>query len=242
MMTINPLSILVVDDDVDNALSLGELFELEGHSVSIVHSGRDAIEKYNTQNFDIAFMDVMMPGMNGVESFLEIRRMKPQAKVYMMTGYSVEELLRQAVRNGAMGVLEKPFEAGEVLRLTDAVGPKGLVVTAPELATTDAANSIAAAISSSGRACKLVRTQGQLDRGIDANDVLVLDTNDALIDAVSFFHQVQANGHAAPTIIVPKHERLADAARSFADVSITGVLNKPFDPSNLILKLPQLAA
>jgi two-component system, NtrC family, response regulator HydG len=242
MMTMNPLSILVVDDDVDNALSLGELFELEGHIVSVVHSGRDAIEKYNTQNFDIAFMDVMMPGMNGVESFLEIRRMKPQAKVYMMTGYSVEELLHQAVRNGAMGVLEKPFEAGEVLRLTDSVGPNGLVVTAPELATTDAADSIAAAISSSGRACKLVRTQGQLDRGIDANDVLVLDTNDALIDAVSFFHQVQAKGHVAPTIIVPKHERLADAVRSFSDVSITGVLNKPFDPSNLILKLPQLAA
>jgi two-component system, NtrC family, response regulator HydG len=241
-MTSMPLSILIVDDDVDNALSLGELFELDGHQVNVVYSGHEAIEKYNTQNFDVAFMDVMMPGMNGIESFLEIRRMKPQAKIYMMTGYSVEELLLQAVKNGAMGVLEKPFEAGEVLRITNSVGPNGLVVTAPELANTAAADSIASAITASGRACKLVRTQGQLVSGLDANDVLVLDTNDALIDAVSVFQEVQATGHSAPTIIVPKHEQLKDTARSFSDVMITGVLNKPFDPSNLITKLPQLAA
>ena len=86
------LSILVVDDDIDNASSLGELFEMEGHHVRVVHSGEDAIIAYCRENFDVAFMDVMMPGMNGVESFLEIRRLKPAARVFMMTGYSVEEL------------------------------------------------------------------------------------------------------------------------------------------------------
>lgn len=69
------LRILVVDDDEDNANSLGELFELEGHSVTVAHSGEAAIEHYVNSSFDIAFMDVMMPGLNGVESFMEI----PQA-------------------------------------------------------------------------------------------------------------------------------------------------------------------
>ena len=44
-----------------------------------------------------------MPGKNGVESFFEIRRMKPDAKVFMMTGYSVEQLVQQAIDHGALG-------------------------------------------------------------------------------------------------------------------------------------------
>jgi two-component system, NtrC family, response regulator HydG len=235
------LSILVVDDDVDNAMSLGELFELEGHSVSIVHNGRDAVDRYIAQNFDIAFMDVMMPGMNGVESFLEIRRLKPQARVFMMTGYSVEELLHQAVRHGAMGVLEKPFEPSEILRLTDSVGPNGLVVATPEAVTVNAAESIAAAITSSGRGCKLVRHQSQLAGDFKNDEVVVLDTNDALIDSVSSFKNILARGHSAPTFIMPKQVPQVQLP-SFQDVTITGILNKPFDPLELLNRLPQLAA
>ena len=82
------LSILVVDDDIDNAHSLGELFEIEGHNVRVVHSGEDAISAYCRETFDVAFMDVMMPGKNGVESFLEIRRLKPSARVMKRSAHS----------------------------------------------------------------------------------------------------------------------------------------------------------
>ena len=61
------LRILVVDDDADNANSLGELFELEGHRPLVVYDGEAAIAAYLKEDFDIAFMDVMMPGKNGVE-------------------------------------------------------------------------------------------------------------------------------------------------------------------------------
>ena len=97
---IKSLRILVVDDDIDNAQSLAELFDLEGHRATVVHSGEAAIAAHMTQHFDLAFMDVMMPGLNGVESFLRIRQMRPDAKVFMMTGYSVEELMKQAVEQG----------------------------------------------------------------------------------------------------------------------------------------------
>lgn len=97
---------------------------MEGHNVRVVHSGDDAIAAYCRESFDVAFMDVMMPGRNGVDSFLEIRRLKPAARVFMMTGYSVEELLMQALDGGALGVLEKPFDAHEVLRLTGSRWPR----------------------------------------------------------------------------------------------------------------------
>src|SRR3989337_3474087 len=94
------LRILVVDDDADNANSLGELFEMEGHRPLVVYDGQAAIAAYLKEDFDIAFMDVMMPGKNGVESFLEIKKLKPHAKVYLITGSSVGQQLRQPIDPG----------------------------------------------------------------------------------------------------------------------------------------------
>ncbi len=65
-------------------------------------------------------MDIMMPGRNGVESFIEIRKFKPEAKVYMMTGFSVDELIDKAVENGAMGVFSKPVDLQKVFDVLEA--------------------------------------------------------------------------------------------------------------------------
>lgn len=117
MSNARQLQILVVDDDVDIANSLAEIFEMEGHLVTTANSGRDAIRACEQKNFDITFMDIAMPGQNGVESFFEIRKIKPRARVYMMTGYSVEELVQQAIAHGALGVLHKPVDVRQVLSL-----------------------------------------------------------------------------------------------------------------------------
>ena len=116
----NALKILVVDDDTDAADSLAELFEMEGHEVATAYDGDGAIQRAQSDGFDVAFMDIMMPGRNGVESFIEIRKFKPEAKVYMMTGFSVNELIDQAVENGAMGVLSKPVDLQKVFDVLEA--------------------------------------------------------------------------------------------------------------------------
>ncbi len=113
------LKILVVDDDSDAADSLAEVFEMEGHDAHAVYSGDSAIENYLKGGFDVAFMDIMMPGRNGVESFIEIKRFRPDAKVYMMTGFSANDLIEQAVDNGAMGVFSKPVDLEQVVTLLE---------------------------------------------------------------------------------------------------------------------------
>jgi len=117
-MTKRPLDILVVDDDRDNADSLAEVFALDDHHVTIAYSGEQAIEAFRRGRFDIGFFDVMMPGKSGVESFVEIKAFRPEAKVFFMTGYSGEDLLQQARDHGAMGVFGKPVDPG---RLLDAI-------------------------------------------------------------------------------------------------------------------------
>jgi two-component system, NtrC family, response regulator HydG len=239
----NNLSILVVDDDVDNAESLGELFEMEGHNVSVVHSGQAAIDSYLNTNFDLAFMDVMMPGKNGVESFIEIRRMKPEAKVFMMTGYSVEELLQQAAREGALGVIEKPLDAQEVLRMTERVGAGGLLVASPECNSGHLGEAIHATLSGHGRNCTLIKNSTEINADIAEGNVVVIDTQSSLIDSVSCYTAFRKMLRCPTTIIVPptKSDAIWDDGGIW-DFGITGILNKPFDPLNLINRLPQLAA
>ncbi len=109
------LSILVVDDNTDNADALAELLAMEDHKVKVVYSGQDAIDAYRADSFDLGFFDVMMPGKNGVDSFLEIREQRPDAKVYFMTGYSADDLLKKALAGGALGVFGKPIDLPRVL-------------------------------------------------------------------------------------------------------------------------------
>jgi len=113
------LNILVVDDDAENAMSLAELFAMDDHRGIVAHDGQQAIEAYSRNEVDIGFFDVMMPGKNGVESFIEIRKTHPEAKVYFMTGYSGDDLLKKAIDNGAMGVFGKPMDLPNVLELID---------------------------------------------------------------------------------------------------------------------------
>ncbi len=104
------MQILVVDDDRDSAEGLAEVLDFSGHDVTLAFDGPAAVEMVHRQHFDVAFMDIMMPSMNGIESLIEFQKIRPGIKVLMMTGYSLEELIAKATDNGALpelGVMVK---------------------------------------------------------------------------------------------------------------------------------------
>ena len=234
-----PLRILVVDDDEDNANSLGELFEMEGHQVLVAHSGEAAVAAYVNGTFDIAFMDVMMPGRNGVESFLDIRKLRPEAKVFMMTGYSVEQLLQQAMENGAMGVLAKPVDLDKLLQAVDKVMPSGIVFIAdgdPQFG-----RQLKSLIETTGMNCDLIHRD---DEALDADAAItIIDLGKPLINGVEVYTRFKRAGTVRPAIIItPDGAHSADAFEALRDVAVTGILTKPFDPLSLLDRLNALAA
>ena len=99
--------ILILDDHVEMAQAVGELLEFEGHHVRVVHDGPSAIAAFREEKFDLAFFDIRMPGMNGVEAFLAVKSEFPQASIVMMSGFADEELIKLALANGARGLLAK---------------------------------------------------------------------------------------------------------------------------------------
>ena len=109
------IAVLVLDDNHEVAQGVADILELSGYDVTMVHDGPSAISAYCTGQFKIGLFDVRMPGMNGVEAFMEIRRRCPSVNVLLMSGYAEDGLIAKALDNGALGLLSKPFEPDDML-------------------------------------------------------------------------------------------------------------------------------
>lgn len=118
-MSVNTTRVLVVEDDRDFAESLMIALGMHNCQVEIAYTGEDAIGLFHSRSYDIAFMDIKLPGKNGVQCLAEILDFSPCAKIVMMTGFSEPALLEQARRTGAVEVLRKPFRMRELLRYID---------------------------------------------------------------------------------------------------------------------------
>ena len=107
-----------------NADVLAELSAIDDHMVKVAQRGQDAVEAYCAVPCNPGFFDVTIPGKNGVECFLEIRSERPDARIYFMTGYSADDLLKKAIDGGARGGFDKPMDLPSVLDAVEQVAQK----------------------------------------------------------------------------------------------------------------------
>ena len=113
------INILVVDDLGNIRLTLGGVLEDKGYNVVTAEDGYQAIEAVKKTHFDIIFMDIKMPGIDGVQTFGEVKKIDPKAVVIMMTAYSVEDLVKRAVSEGVYTCIYKPFDIEKVIALVE---------------------------------------------------------------------------------------------------------------------------
>ncbi len=109
--------ILVVDDDEGVRENLAELFEVVGYSVLTAGNAVEAMEKLSAHEVDLLLTDYRMPGPNGVELIESARRTKPGMRAVLMTAFGDSFTEIESVRRGAIGYLNKPFEADEITGL-----------------------------------------------------------------------------------------------------------------------------
>ncbi len=111
------LSILIVDDHEGIRHTLKDILEDEDYQVFSAQSGQEAIDLCQDQTFDVILMDVRMPDLNGVEAFRRIKNFTENTRVIMMSAYSVAELKREALKEGAVAFLQKPLDVELVLKI-----------------------------------------------------------------------------------------------------------------------------
>src|SRR5690242_11512668 len=102
------MEIMIVDDEPQVAEVLAASLKRQGHSTTVVHSGREAVERLRSVAFDAMFLDVSMPGMNGLDVMAEVRRLRPSLAVVVITGHATADEIEDVKKMGAVDVIQKP--------------------------------------------------------------------------------------------------------------------------------------
>jgi len=119
--------ILIVDDEESIGDALQQVFEYEGHRVQVARNGPDGLSMAEKVPPDLIFLDVKMPGMDGLEVLERVRSEDPQALVVMISGHGTIDTAVEATRKGAYDFLEKPLDTDRLLvTLRNALAVKGL--------------------------------------------------------------------------------------------------------------------
>jgi len=235
-------SILVVDDDPDICRNLSDILTDLGYHVDTATDGLSAIELVRRKAYDVCLLDLKMPGMNGVEVYRAIRRLRASTVALIVTAYASQATAEEALQAGAWRVLPKPVDLPRLLGLVkEALGqPLVLVVDDDsDLCATlwdllrERGYRVGIAHDPAAAGTQLGDTQFQ---------VVLIDMRFPSGNGGDVFRVVRECNPKARTVIVTGHaveidDLIQNVLRSGADA----VCLKPFDVPKLLDLLGELA-
>lgn len=227
--------ILIVDDDRDFAESMAEIVELNGHRPILAHSGEQALQLLDREDIDIVFMDIRMPGINGIETFMRAHKLRPDLRAVMMTGYTDADLIKSALDNGAMGVLRKPVDVDELISVIEENGLNEVILLVDD--DKDFAESLKSTLVESG-----YRVHVANDGRNAMNYVLNNKVNLMLLDlrlpggnGLEVYNGLNEQGVSPPTFIVTAYaEEENSQLEEFKSLSVNHIFHKPFNTEELL--------
>jgi len=107
--------VLIVDDEPAIRITSKRMLERHGYAVIDAESGVQAIERFRDNHDVVVVLDMSMPGMGGAECFKELRAIDPCARVLLVSGYAIQDDIRQCLQDGACGFVAKPFASAVLL-------------------------------------------------------------------------------------------------------------------------------
>jgi two-component system, NtrC family, nitrogen regulation response regulator GlnG len=111
--------ILIADDEDSLRWVLEKGLRQAGYDVSAAKDGESALRAFEAEPFDLVFLDIRMPGMDGLTALAKLRELRPDAHVIVMTAHGTMETAIQAMQRGAYDYLAKPFDLDEVVLLAE---------------------------------------------------------------------------------------------------------------------------
>ena len=115
------MKILVADDDPTLRSELAELLRADGHEVDIASDGGEALERLETDPFEVALLDLVMPRATGLEILHRLQVIRPETAVVMITGHGSVDVAVEAMKGGAVDFVVKPFEIESLQRVLQGI-------------------------------------------------------------------------------------------------------------------------
>lgn len=110
-----PIRVLLVDDEKDFIEPLAERLEARGFKVTTAMRGDEALSLIQKEEIDVVVLDVLMPGIDGIETLREMKKIRPLVEVIMLTGHATVETAIQGMKLGAYDYLMKPTDIKDLV-------------------------------------------------------------------------------------------------------------------------------
>jgi DNA-binding NtrC family response regulator len=229
--------ILLVDDNEDFLDSTKDVLETEGYQVTTAANGEDAVDLAGSQHFNIVLMDIKMPGINGVETFLKMKAQNPEVQVILFTAYSLDDLISQARAEGVLTILPKPIDMPKLLKTVTAVLEKnsgGCILVADD--DPDFCSSLSDVLRDAGYQVSATCDGDQVKHIASAEciDILLLDMKFPPYNGLEIYRQIKRIQPEIITIIVTGYaEEMDELIHQALDENVYTFLTKPLELEKL---------
>ncbi|HYV37093.1 MAG TPA: response regulator [Gemmataceae bacterium] len=242
-MKTNLPSILVVDDDVDTCRNLSDILTDLGYHVDIAHEGLSALELVRKNTYDVALLDLKMPGMSGLELYRQIKKLQAGTVAMVVTAYASSGTAEDALAAGAWQVLSKPVDLPRLLGLVNTALDQPLVMIVDD--DPDLCASLWDLFRDRGyRVCLAHDEQQATDRLKDRHyKVVLIDMRLPQGNGGTVYRLVRENNPLARTIVITGHRsELDQLVQQVVSEGADAVCYKPFDVAGLLSTLQNLTA
>lgn len=234
-------NVLVVDDNEGLLETFYLILKRRGYNVETADNGASALEKYRKNHFDVTLMDIVMPQMNGVEAFRQIREYDPGARVILMTAYYDDEEIRSALEEGAYKAINKPVDIAQLMDML-----RRATTTSPILIVDDNVDfckTMARGLELKGHRVTTVSSGSEAIKIASEKDIKIafIDVRMPLMDGLeTYVHLKKLNPDITVVMMTGYRDEMKETVKKALSAEAKACLYKPFDPeevSNLVQSL-----
>ncbi len=231
--------ILLVDDNRDFTEMLSIVLEEEGYIVDMASNSDEALRLISAKKFDAVFFDVRMPGMNGVECFLAAKKIEPDIKYFLMTGYSADTLLERAMERGICEILFKPVDTKRLLDLLSMLHQCHIVLSGNDEKLITRINRL---INSTGRQISVLSSVDDLTSHLREHtvDLLIIVSSPLDVSLLPLYKEMDDVASNIPSILVTKKAGKIATLSDFSQFDNMRILESPFRDEDLFLLMEEL--
>lgn len=225
-------TILIVDDNVDLTDGFSIILDEEGYEVKTAYDGNTARELIESGDYDIALVDIKLPGVSGMELLAIANNSHPQKPIVLMTGYRVEQVMETVSNGSAVDVLRSPssFESihKKLLSIDD-----GILLT--DIDDHELFASIPAMLSGLGKQVATINDTADIKHLTEKPDVVVMEVRQSIVRTLADYMEiVNRFGNVAALLCLDNSEFAPEGQDVLRSYNVSGCLLKPFTPEALL--------
>jgi CheY-like chemotaxis protein len=237
----NPPSILVVDDEQDTCRNLVDIFSDLGYRAEMAFDGQAALELVRTRAFDLALLDLMMPGMDGATLYGEIKKLNAGIVAIVVTAYPGHPRAEAALDTGVWRLLPKPVDLPGLMGIIEEALGQPLVLVVDD--DTDLCWSLWDVLRERGYRVRIANDIATASARINdcSYDVILLDMKLPDGSGASVFHMaLRINPDARVVVVTGFHNEMNRELQQLLADGGQAVVRKPLDVRELLATLRKI--